>query len=73
MGGVNTSRNYAETMGFGHWDDDKQELVVTNTLKQGGIVSHMLLLNHAMFPSASNLNAHRLPFTIFLVRSLAVS
>ena len=36
MGGVNTTRNYAELMGFGVWQND--QVVVTNTLLQGGIV-----------------------------------
>lgn len=39
MGGVNTTRNYAELMGFGHWDEDKQLVVVDKPLLQGGIVS----------------------------------
>ena len=37
MGGVNTTRNYVETMGFGHWDGS--EVVIDDTLKQGAIVS----------------------------------
>ena len=39
MGGVNTNRNYAETMGFGAWDDVKQEVAVSKPLLKGGIVS----------------------------------
>lgn len=39
MGGVNTSRNYVETMAFGYWDASKGEAVVTHTLLKGGIVS----------------------------------
>lgn len=40
MGGVNTNRNYAETMGFGHWDTTKNPPAVkeTNSLLKGGIV-----------------------------------
>ena len=37
MGGVNTNWNYAETMGFGHWDGEI--VVVDRSLLQGGIVS----------------------------------
>ncbi|OAQ61736.2 MFS monosaccharide transporter [Pochonia chlamydosporia 170] len=39
MGGVNTTRNYAELMGFGHWDEEKQLVVVDKPLLQGGIVA----------------------------------
>lgn len=39
MGGVNTTRNYAELMGFGHWDEQQQLVVVDKPLLQGGIVS----------------------------------
>ena len=38
MGGVNTARDYAETMGFGHWDEQKGLVVVDHSLLQGGIV-----------------------------------
>ena len=38
MGGVNTNRNYAELMGFGHWSDAKQDVEVDDGLLQGGIV-----------------------------------
>ena len=37
MGGVNQARNYAETMGFGHWSDT-EGVIVDRTLLQGGIV-----------------------------------
>lgn len=47
MGGVNGNRNYAETMGFGHWDEGKGLVVVDKTLLQGGIVSHPLRLRFA--------------------------
>ena len=36
MGGVNPNWNYAETMGFGHWDG--KETVIDHALLQGGIV-----------------------------------
>lgn len=39
MGGVNTTRNYAEIMGFGHWDEQQGIVVVDKPLLQGGIVS----------------------------------
>ena len=38
MGGVNTTRNYAELMGFGHWDADAGLVKVDKSLLQGGIV-----------------------------------
>lgn len=38
MGGVNTARNYAELMGFGYYDEEQGDVVVTKTLLQGGIV-----------------------------------
>jgi hypothetical protein len=39
MGGVNTARNYADTMGFGHWDEKDQIVVVDRPLLQGGITA----------------------------------
>ena len=39
MGGVNTTRNYAELMGFGHWDAEAGLVKVDKSLLQGGIVS----------------------------------
>lgn len=39
MGGVNTNRNYAQLMGFGHFDPEKGLVVVDKPLLQGGIVS----------------------------------
>lgn len=39
MGGVNTARDYAERMGFGHWDDEQNIVVVDKPLLQGGIVA----------------------------------
>ena len=38
MGGVNTNRNYAELMGFGHWNETTHEVDVDDGLLQGGIV-----------------------------------
>lgn len=40
MGGVNGTRDYAETMGFGHWDEAAGLVHVDKTLLEGGIVSH---------------------------------
>ena len=39
MGGVNTTRNYAELMGFGHWDAEEGLVKVDKSLLQGGIVA----------------------------------
>ncbi|GJC82014.1 sugar transporter STL1 [Colletotrichum liriopes] len=39
MGGVNTARDYAELMGFGHWDEEQKIVVVDKPLLQGGIVA----------------------------------
>ncbi|TQS32716.1 hypothetical protein Golomagni_06960, partial [Golovinomyces magnicellulatus] len=39
MGDVNTTRSYAELMGFGHWDEQQQIVVVDKPLLQGGIVA----------------------------------
>jgi len=39
MGGVNTSADYAELMGFGYRDDTTGSVVVTDSLLQGGIVA----------------------------------
>ena len=39
MGGVNTSADYAELMGFGHRDPITRHVVVTDSLLQGGIVA----------------------------------
>ena len=38
MGGVNTARDYASTMGFGHWNPSQGIVVVDDPLLQGGIV-----------------------------------
>jgi hypothetical protein len=39
MGGANTARNYADTMGFGHWDEATGQAKADHTLLEGGIVS----------------------------------
>ncbi|EFQ27917.1 uncharacterized protein GLRG_03061 [Colletotrichum graminicola M1.001] len=39
MGGVNTTRDYAELMGYGHWDEEQRIVVVDKPLLQGGIVA----------------------------------
>ena len=39
MGGVNTNRDYARTMGFGKWNEEKDTVDVTHALLKGGIVS----------------------------------
>jgi MFS family permease len=39
MGGVNTTRNYAELMGFGHYDPQSGIVVADKPLLQGGIVA----------------------------------
>ena len=39
MGGVVTTRHYAETMGFGYWSQSGGEVIVTKPLLKGGIVS----------------------------------
>lgn len=38
MGGVNTNRHYARTMGFGYFNDAKGQIEITHPLLQGGIV-----------------------------------
>ncbi|KAK0259509.1 hypothetical protein LTS09_005860 [Friedmanniomyces endolithicus] len=39
MGGVNTTRNYANLMGFGHYDQASKLVQVDKPLLQGGIVA----------------------------------
>lgn len=39
MGGVNGTRDYAEVMAWGHFDEASGIVVPDNALKQGGIVS----------------------------------
>ncbi|KAI5451059.1 hypothetical protein NCC49_002547 [Naganishia albida] len=39
MGGVNTNRHYARTMGFGYFSEEKGQVEVTHPLLQGGIVA----------------------------------
>ena len=42
MGGVNTSRNYAKLMGFGHYSEEAGLVVVDKPILQGGIVGEVL-------------------------------
>ncbi|WPG99795.1 sugar transporter STL1-like protein [Acrodontium crateriforme] len=39
MGGVNTTRDYATLMGFGHWSASQGQVIVDKPLLQGGIVA----------------------------------
>ncbi|KAJ5982890.1 hypothetical protein N7481_004989 [Penicillium waksmanii] len=39
MGGINTNRDYAELMGFGHFDAQQNNVIVTKPLLQGSIVA----------------------------------
>lgn len=39
MGGVNTNRDYASLMDFGHWDETTKAVVTDNSLLRGGIVA----------------------------------
>lgn len=68
MGGVNTTRNYAELMGFGHWDEQQKIVVVDKPLLQGGIVSCFLF--HAK-PVSVIYAFRRSPSTICLAHSSA--
>lgn len=43
MAGVNTTRDYAQVMGFGHWDEAQGLVVPDKPLLQGGIVSKDML------------------------------
>lgn len=76
MGGVNTARDYAELMGFGHWDEDEQIVVVDKPLLQGGIVSSQPYCHIAMSHSAPGCrvlpprNTCRLPHWWLVWRSL---
>ena len=38
MGGVNTNRDYARTMGFGTYSEEKDTVEVQHALLKGGIV-----------------------------------
>jgi hypothetical protein len=53
MGGVNTAKNYAELMGFGHWDDQNKIVVVDRPLLQGGIVSPLFPISSLCLLSAT--------------------
>lgn len=51
MGGVNTTRDYAERMGFGHYSEERGLVVVDKPLLQGGIVrSPSLALQLSLVP-----------------------
>jgi hypothetical protein len=60
MGGVNTSRHYAELMGFGHWDPEERLVKVDKPLLQGGIVSQAI----KSLQIYTYLQTHRLLFII---------
>ena len=67
MGGVNTNRNYVETMGIGKWDPVLQQVDISKPTLQGGIVRFYPQ------PSYESLSDEaRLPFTIFPVPSQAL-
>lgn len=63
MGGVNTARDYAELMGFGHWDADAGLVKVDNSLLQGGIVSFHLSVFKARL--TLEVAVYYLPGTLF--------
>ena len=50
MGGVNGNRSFAETMGFGYYDDAQGQVVVTNAALKGGIVSKPLAFQRHSLP-----------------------
>ena len=63
MGGVNTARDYATLMKFGHWDEASQLVQVDNPLLQGAIVS-----GHGYSPPLNRARLTlfvRLPSTIY--------
>ena len=68
MGGVNNTRDYAEAMGFGHYDPVERSVAVDKPLLQGGIVCISALLSL----SFQTLTSSRSPFTISRVLSLAL-
>ena len=55
MGGVNTTINYAEVMGFGYFDEATQIVKVTQPLLQGAIVGLHIL--QVLTPRSSRLLA----------------
>ena len=68
MGGVNNTRDYAEVMGFGHYDPDERSVAVDKPLLQGGIVC---ILGSFVLEFAT-LTSSRLPSTISPALSLAL-
>ncbi|KAK5167443.1 uncharacterized protein LTR77_007142 [Saxophila tyrrhenica] len=66
MAGVNTTRDYARLMGFGHFDVADQLVKVDKPLLQGGIVS----LPKLEYRHIVRLTASRLPCTSTLVGAL---
>lgn len=65
MGGVNTTRDYATTMGFGEWDPQAGLVKVTHPLLQGGIVRS----NMGKGMGDARLLEHRQRSTIYRVLS----
>ena len=59
MGGVNTTRNYAETMGFGRWDVGTGEVTITKPVLQGGIVSAPLVYETVLITAERDLLSTR--------------
>ena len=49
MGGVNTARDYAEIMGFGHWGNTLGRVLIDKPTLQGGIVSPLQLKEPIQF------------------------
>lgn len=43
MGGVKRARDYAEIMGFSHWDHTLDRVFIDKLILQGGIVSPLQL------------------------------
>lgn len=43
MAGVNNAKDYYELMGFAHQDPVTKDPIITNSILQGGIVSHTML------------------------------
>jgi MFS family permease len=61
MGGVNTNRNYATTMGFGFFDESRDQVNVTHPLLQGGIVSLLSVRHRVSSDSAQQVAVYYLP------------
>ena len=67
MGGVNTNRNYADTMQIGHWNESTGAVVIDRSLFQGGIVGLLWSI------SEPGPNSPRSPSTTFLAHLLGRS